>query len=138
MAAATKTIRQSEFFPSVKPQRIYHAFLNGKEHSAMTGSKATAEAHAGGKFTAWDGYIFGTNLELDPGKRILQKWQTTEWPEGAEPSLLEWTFVEKDGGAEVTMVHSKVPAAQAESYRQGWIDYYWSPMKEYFAKTGTN
>lgn len=134
MAAATKTIKQTGFFPSVQPERIYHAFLNGKEHTEMTGSKATAGPKVGDKFTAWDGYISGKNLELDPGKRILQEWQTTEWPEGAPPSHLEWTFAEKDGGTEVTMVHSKVPASQAESYRQGWIDYYWTPMKEYFAK----
>lgn len=135
MAAATKTIRQSEFFPAVKAMRIYEGFLDGKKHTAMTGSKATAGSKVGDQFTAWDGYISGTNLELEPGKRILQEWQTTEWPEGAPPSLLEWTFTEKDGGTEVTMVHSNVPAAQAESYRQGWIDYYWTPMKEYFAKS---
>lgn len=132
--AAAKTIRQTEFFPETKPGEIYDAFLNSKKHSEMTGSKATADAHVGGKFTAWDGYIFGKNLELDPGKRILQEWETTEWPEGAEPSHLEWTFAEKDGGTEVTMVHSKVPASQADSYRQGWNDYYFNPMKDYFAK----
>ncbi len=114
--------------------QVYDAILDGKKHSKMTGSKATGDATVGGKFTAWDGYISGTNLELEPGKRILQDWQTSEWPEGAPPSQLEWTFAEKDGGTEVTMVHSKVPAAQADSYKQGWIDYYWTPMKEYFAQ----
>jgi activator of HSP90 ATPase len=129
----TRTIKQSEFFPSAKPLAIYEAFLSGPKHSKMTGAKATADSHVGGTFTAWDGYISGKNLELDPGKRILQEWQTSDWPEGSPPSLLEWTFEEKDGGTEVTLVHSGVPAAQAESYRQGWIDYYWTPMKEYFA-----
>jgi activator of HSP90 ATPase len=134
MPASTKTISQTEFFPSVKPRQLYDAFLDGKTHSAMTGAKATADPQLGGKFTAWDGYISGTNLELDPGKRMLQEWQTSEWPEGAPPSHLEWTFVEKDGGTEVTMVHSLVPASQSESYKQGWIDYYWTPMKAYFEK----
>ena len=131
--AITKTITQSEFFPSVRPMRIYDALLDGKKHSKMTGAKATGDAAVGGKFTAWDGYISGTNLELEPGRRIVQEWQTSEWPAGAPPSHLEWTFAEKDGGTEVTMVHSNVPAAQADSYKQGWIDYYWTPMKEYFA-----
>ena len=132
MPTLTKIIRQTEFFPSVAPLKIYEALLDGRKHSKMTGSKATGSAHVGSTFTAWDGYISGTNLELDPGKRILQEWRTTEWPEGAAPSHLEWTFVEKDGGTEVTLVHTKVPAGQVESYRQGWIDYYWAPMKEYF------
>ncbi len=134
MSARTRTIEQSEHFSGVRPDEIYDAFLNGRKHSGMTGAKATCDARVGGKFTAWDGYISGEILELDPGKKIVQTWMTTEWPEGAEPSHLEWTFAEKDNGTKVTMVHSKVPPSQADSYRQGWIDYYWTPMKEYFSK----
>ena len=32
------------------------------------------------------------------------------------------------------MTHSEVPIDQAESYRQGWIDYYWNPLRAHFAK----
>jgi activator of HSP90 ATPase len=134
MPTTTKTIKQTEFFPSVAPKQIYDAFLSSKGHTGMTGAKATATATVGGKFTAWDGYISGTNLELEDGKRIVQDWQTTEWPEGAQPSHLEWTFTAKDGGTEVTMVHSLVPASQSESYKQGWSDYYFTPMKAWFEK----
>lgn len=133
MAAATKSIRQTRFFPGVPPAAIYEAMLDGKQHTKMTGGKATCKAKVGGAFTAWDGYISGTNLELDPGKRILQEWQTTEWPAGAAPSRLEWKFAAKDGGTQVTMIHSNVPAEQADSYKQGWVDFYWTPMKAYFA-----
>jgi activator of HSP90 ATPase len=132
MSTETKTITQIEFFPSVKASRIYEAFLDGEKHSAMTGGKATGDGRVGGKFTAWDGYISGVNLELENGSRILQEWQTAEWPAGVAPSLLEWLFVERDGGTEVSMTHSRIPAAQVESYRQGWSDYYWTPMKAYF------
>ena len=132
MAERTKTIRQREFFPGVKPVEIYDALINAKKHSAFTGAKATCVARVGGKFTAWDGYITGANLELERGRRIVQEWKTTEWPAASPPSRLVWTFAAKRGGAEVTMVHSKVPASQAESYRQGWIDYYWTPLQEYF------
>jgi activator of HSP90 ATPase len=134
MAEKTRTITQREFIPGVTPGAVYDALLDGKKHSKLIGGKATGNATVGSEFTAWDGYITGTNLELDPGKRILQAWQTSEWPEGAEPSHVEWTFTGEDGGTHVTLVHSNVPAEQADSYRQGWIDYYWTPMKAYFAK----
>jgi len=134
MSENTKTIKQTEFIPSVKPDVVYDALLDGKKHSKLIGGKATGEPTVGSTFTSWDGYITGTNLELEPGKRILQDWSTAEWPDGARPSKLEWTFTGKDGGTEVTLVHSEVPAEQAESYRQGWVDYYWTPMKAYFAK----
>lgn len=132
--AGTKTIKQTEFFPGVAPSEIYEAMLSGPKHSKMTGAKATGSGVVGGKFTAWDGYISGTNIELDKDSRIVQEWQTTEWPEGAPPSQLEWDFKAKDGGTEVTMIHSKVPAEQTDSYKQGWDDYYFKPMKEYFAR----
>ena len=134
MAEKTKTIRQRGFFRGVKPVELYDALLNAKKHSAFTGAKATGAARVGGKFTAWDGYITGTNRELEPGRRMVQEWKTTEWPEASPPSRLVWTFAAKRGGAEVAMVHAKVPASQAAAYRQGWIDYYWTPLKEYFAR----
>jgi uncharacterized protein YndB with AHSA1/START domain len=130
--AATTTIKQTEILPGVKPQEVYDALVDPRRHTEFTGAKATGQPKAGAKFTAWDGYIKGTHLQLEPGRRIVQEWITTEWPADAPPSRLEWTFVAKGDGTEVTLVHSDVPAAQAESYREGWIDYYWDPLKAYF------
>lgn len=76
-------------------------------------------------------YIFGKNIKLEVGKKIIQEWKTTEWPD-YPPSILEYSFENKDNGTELSMVHSNVPAEQSESYRQGWIDFYWEPLKNYF------
>lgn len=108
--------------------------MDAKKHSAFTGAKATGEVKVGGEFSAWDGYITGRNLELEKGKHIVQEWITSEWPEGYPPSRVEFTFRKVKGGTELTMVHSKVPEEQADEYRQGWIDNYWDPLKEYFGK----
>jgi activator of HSP90 ATPase len=134
MKKPTKTIRQSVVIKEAEPLEVYDAFLKAKTHGAITGSKATCQPRVGGKFTAYDGYIWGKILELEEGHRIVQEWQTTEWPDDAPPSIAEFTFEEKNGGTELTMVHSEVPAEQAESYRQGWIDFYWDPLKTYFQK----
>ncbi len=133
MARKSQTITQTELIPGVKPVQVYDALVNPKKHAAFTGAAATGTPKVGGKFTAWGGYIMGVHMELDPPRRIVQEWTTTEWPAGIPPSKLEWTFVEKSGGTEVKMVHSEVPLAQVESYRQDWIDYYWVPLKKYFA-----
>jgi hypothetical protein len=37
-------------------------------------------------------------------------------------------------GTEISMIHSEVPAEQADDIEQGWIDFYWEPLKEYFNK----
>jgi activator of HSP90 ATPase len=129
----TTTIRQTRFFKA-EPADVYEALVDPKKHTAFTGSKATFQPRVGGRFTAWDGYIFGKNLELKRGKKLVQEWQTTEWPEGYPPSVLEFSFLPKAGGTQLVMVQSKVPAEQAANYRQGWIDSYWNPLKGYLLK----
>lgn len=119
---------------SAAPGDVYEAFMDAGKHSAFTGSKATGDSKVGGRFTAWDGYISGKNLELVEGKKIVQEWVTTEWPSGYPPSRLELTFKKVKGGTEISMVHSNVPEEQADNYEQGWIDFYWKPLKNYFKK----
>lgn len=131
MRGRVKTITQKVVVPA-KPADVYEAFVNSRTHAAFTGAAATGAARVGGRFTSWDGYITGVHRELVKGRRIVQDWTTTEWPDGAEPSRVEFVFTAVRGGTEVRMVHSNVPAVQADSYRQGWIDYYWEPLKAYF------
>jgi activator of HSP90 ATPase len=133
MKMKTTTITQKIVLPAL-PEEVYEALLDPKKHSEFTGSKATGKAIVGAKFTAWEGYISGRNLELEKGKRIVQEWVTTEWPEDYPPSRLEFTFKEVDGKTELTMVHSGIPTDQEEELKQGWIDYYWEPLKNYFEK----
>ena len=127
------TIIQKIVLPAL-PEEVYDAFLDSKKHSEFTHSKATGKGAIGSKFTAGDGYIMGRNLELEKGKRILQEWTTTEWPEGYPPSKLELTFKKVAGNTELTMVQSDVPRELEEGLRQGWIMHYWKPLKEYFEK----
>ena len=133
MSKETKTIKQTELIPA-EPVDVYEALMDAKRHSEFTGSKATSDPRVGGEFTAWDGYIFGKNLKLESGKRIVQEWKTTEWPTDYPPSIVEFTFRQTKDGTELTMVHQNVPAEQVSSYRQGWIDFYWKPLKKYFKK----
>ena len=90
----TKTIRQTIFLEA-SPSEVYEAFLDAKKHAAFTGSRATCNPEIGGRFTAYDGYIWGKILQLEKGRRIVQTWQTTEWPPEAPPSNVEFLFDEK-------------------------------------------
>lgn len=116
----------------VTPQSIYEAWLDSEEHSAFTGSSASVEGRVGGEMTAWDGYISGVILELEPYDRIVQSWRTTEFPEGSEDSRLEVLLKELDGRTRLTLLHSDIPDGQAEMYAEGWEDYYFRPMRAYF------
>jgi len=133
MKQKTTTIIQKVVIPA-SPEEVYDAFIDARKHSEFTGSKATCDPTVGGKFTAWDGYISGRNLELEKGKRIVQEWVTAEWPKGYPSSTLELTFRKVKGGTQVRMVHSHVPEEQADDYKQGWVDNYWELLKDHFQK----
>ena len=64
----------------------------------MTGGAATASAAVGGAFTAWDNYISGCNLALEPGRRIVQSWRTTRFTAEDADSQIE-VLLEAVGGA---------------------------------------
>ena len=119
---------------SAAPADVYEAFVNARKHAAFTQSPATGAARVGSAFTAWDGYISGVHRQLVKGRKIVQEWRTTQWPDGAPPSRLTLTFTKVKGGTVIRMLHANVPAEQADSYRQGWKDYYWTPLKAYFRK----
>ncbi len=127
------TIKQKVMIPA-SPEEVYEAFVDPKKHSEFTGSKATGKTKADGKFTAWDGYIFGKFIEFEPAKRLIQEWQTTDWPEGYPPSKFELTFKKIPQGTEITMIHSNIPVVQKEELAEGWEEFYWQPLKKYFQK----
>jgi activator of HSP90 ATPase len=128
------TITQRVIIPKVSPKEVYQAYVDPKKHGEFTGSEATGKPVVGGKFTAWDGYISGKFLELEEGKRVVQEWTSTDFPEGVPPSRLELTFREVPKGTEIVMVHSNVPKDQGDETAEGWTEFYWEPMKQYFKK----
>jgi activator of HSP90 ATPase len=121
----------SETLPT-QAAEVYATWLSSHGHTAMTGSPARVDGKVGGKFSAWDGYITGSTLELTPEQRIVQAWRTTEFPDDAPDSHLEILLQEKDGVTTVVIIHNHLPHDQVESYRQGWQEFYFKPMKEYF------
>jgi len=114
-----------------KPEDVYSAWLDARGHSDMTGSPAEALPIEGAAFTAWDGYISGRNLKLEPNRRIVQSWRTTRFAPGDPDSQIEVLLEPHREGTKLTLVHSNVPDGH-ESYREGWRDYYFEPMKLYF------
>lgn len=120
-------------FPATA-EEIFDAWLTSEGHSQMTGSPANVEAGIGGAFSAWNGYIWGRTLEMERPRRIVQAWRTSEFPEESSESLVEILLEKVEGDTKLTLRHSNIPEGQAESYKQGWEDFYFKPMREYFGK----
>ncbi len=141
----TKTIKQTIIFKT-NPQQVYQALMDSKLHSKFTGSKAKISKKVGGKFSAYDGYIEGVNLELVKDKKIVQKWRGADWPrktdadkklasnKGLHFSTANFSLVKTKTGTKLTFTQTGVPQEHAKAISDGWHEHYWEPMKEMLEK----
>jgi uncharacterized protein YndB with AHSA1/START domain len=116
----------------VKPEIVYRAWINSQLHRDFTGGNAVIDARNGGDFSAWDGYITGILLKLEPGTRIVQSWRTTDFHPLDPSSTLEILFEPVENGTNLVLNHTEIPNGQAEEYEKGWSEYYFEPMVGYF------
>ena len=120
------------------PQAVYDAWLDSAAHSAMTGGGANIVNGVGGAYSAWDGYIAGETIELVPAKRIVQTWRTTQFAGHDPDSTITVDLEPIRTGTRLTLTHSGVPDGQTSYQNGGWRDYYFAPMKAYFASAKAN
>lgn len=113
-------------------QDIYNAWLTSSGHSQMTGGDAEVTDFVDGSFTAWDGYITGKNVELQPNTLIRQTWRTSEFEDNEEDSSLEIRLSETGGITEIILTHRNLPA-HGMQYKEGWKESYFDPMQVYFS-----
>jgi uncharacterized protein YndB with AHSA1/START domain len=69
-------------FVSAGGMDLYNALTDAKRVKAFTQSDASISAEPGRDFTMFGGSIEGRQVELVPGKRIVQDWRFNTWPEG--------------------------------------------------------
>jgi activator of HSP90 ATPase len=128
----TKTIRQSVIF-NASPHEIYEMLMDSEKHSEFTESPAKISRKVGGRFSTWDDYSTGTNIELVQDKKIVQKWRASDWPEG-HYSVATFEFEKVDGKTKLTFTQIDVPEDQYEAVSQGWKEFYWEKMKDMINK----
>lgn len=72
---------------------------------------------------------------LKPGRKIVQAWRATGWwPD--HYSVAIYDIAKTRGGTKLTFTQIGIPPSRYSGHYRGWIETYWTPMKEIFA-TGT-
>lgn len=128
----TKTIRQTVGFKA-PPAQIYKLLMDSQLHTEFSGSVARISTKVGGRISAYDGYIEAKNLELKPGKKIVQAWRGTDWPDDAW-SVATFSLAATKTGTRLTFIQTGVPVALYADISQGWKDFYWEPMTTWLAE----
>jgi len=124
----TKTIQQTITFKA-PPLKVYEMLMNSKKHQSLSGEKADISRKVGGRFTAWGSHIEGINLVLKPGERIVQAWRATGWwPDHYSIAIFD---LQKAGsGTRLKFTQIGVPPNRYSGHYRGWIETYWTPIKE--------
>jgi len=123
-----RTIQLAASLPA-PPDRLFDMYLDADEHSAFTGAPATISAEPGTPFSAFDGTLTGTILQVVPKRLIVQSWRSPYWNDTDLDSTLILTFLpEKDGGR-IELVQANVADQDFAGVSQGWEKYYWTPWR---------
>ena len=112
------------------PAKIYAALTSGKEFGQLTGAPAEVTAVEGQPISLFGGQITGRNIELVPGKSLVQAWRVGAWPPGVY-SIVRITLNKEGDETKLTLDHTGYPDGAAEHLEAGWHKMYWEPLAAY-------
>jgi activator of HSP90 ATPase len=110
------------------PEAVYDTLLSSEKFTKMTGGrKADISREAGGAASMFGGDIQARNVELVPGKRVVQAWRAGGWPDGVY-SLVKFELNAEGKGTKLVFDQVGHPADATEMLEGGWHQMYWTPM----------
>jgi uncharacterized protein YndB with AHSA1/START domain len=125
-------IHQEVTIPAA-PQAVFDVLMNSEKFAKMTGGRsAEISAAEGGALKMFGGDITGRNVELVPGKRVVQAWRSGAWPEGVY-SLVRFELAPEGKGTKLIFDQSGYPASAHEMLDGGWPKMYWEPISTMLA-----
>lgn len=111
------------------PDEVYRALIDETRFSAMSGGAPTSiSGEAGGAFSCFGGMIEGRNVELVPGRRVVQAWRVKNWDPGLY-SIARFELVPEGAKTKLVFDHDGFPAEQETHLAQGWGSNYWEPLR---------
>jgi len=127
---STKTFTQKLTF-EVPPHILYETLLDPNRVAAFTGGPCKVDNKVGSEFFLFDGAVQGTQVELIPSKKIVQKWRFKTWPEN-HYSTVTFSF-DNDGSATLlTLSQKEIPSSDYDRTCDGWDTFFWQRIRGLF------
>lgn len=108
------------------PEEVFAALTNAFQIELWSGYPADMKPEAGYVFSLWEGDITGVNLEVVPGRKLIQEWF---FGEQEEPSIVRITLKKEGARTMLDLLHTHIPADVYEEITEGWREYYLGSMK---------
>ncbi|CAO2831848.1 unnamed protein product [Amaranthus hypochondriacus] len=133
-----RTIKLSEKF-RCRAVDLYEILMDENRWKGFTQSNAKISKEVGGEFSIFNGSVNGTNVDLQEGKLIVQKWRFGNWPDGVF-STVKLTFEEPEAGVTIVkLVQTDVPEEDrygnetvVENTERGWRDLIFHKIRAIF------
>jgi len=123
-----KTIKHKVRFKA-PPTAIYDLLADSRSRTEVTGRNAVMSDQVGGKFSTDAGQVTGVNVDLVPGRRLVQAWRREDFPEGVYSMAAITLAPTPGGGTELVLTHRGVPKHLFDQIEDYWRLVYWAPMK---------
>jgi activator of HSP90 ATPase len=118
------------------PQQVFELLMSGSLFSAATGMPAEITDREGDSFSLFGGRVEGSQIELVPGKRVVQAWRFgTAHPSPWEPgvySILRFTLEPVGDRTRLVIDHTGIPAEWEEHISSGYPTFYQEPITRFF------
>jgi len=115
------------------PDAVYGVLTRSEDFARMTGGRAASiEGEIGGAVSLFGGDIKGRNIELVPGRRVVQAWRSQNWPEGVY-SIIRFELSPKGKGTKLVFDQAGHPEEATAMLEGGWTQMYWNPMNAMLA-----
>ena len=115
------------------PSAVYAVLTRSEDFARMTGGRAASiAADVGGAVSMFGGDIRGRNVELVPGKRVVQAWRSQAWPEGVY-SIVRFELRPEGKGTKLVFDQAGHPEEATAMLEGGWSKMYWEPMNAMLA-----
>ncbi|MDP2924846.1 MAG: SRPBCC domain-containing protein [Nanoarchaeota archaeon] len=125
-----KTLNHTVHF-NAKPEDIYEYLMNARKFANITGGKASNPGKISGKFSYYDEYIQGSNVELSPGKKIVWKWTCADFPNNHTTTVTIIFKKKGDKQTELDFTQDNIPDDFYDDIAVAWKEFYWEPIKDY-------
>jgi activator of HSP90 ATPase len=116
---------------STAKDKVWQALINPTIIDEWGGGPSKMDSKVGTEFELWNGDIYGKNIEVISGIKLVQEWFGGDWP---KPSIVTFTLEEYDNGTILELEQTDVPSEEVEEIDSGWDDYYLGPMKQMLEK----
>jgi activator of HSP90 ATPase len=118
-------------------QQVFELLTNGTLFGAATGQPAEITDREGDSFSLFGGRVEGRQIELVPGRRVVQAWRLgAEHPSPWEPgvySSVRFTLEPAGDGTRLVIDHTGIPAEWIEHISLGYPTFYQDPITKFFA-----